>query len=528
MHWFDELAHSVDAFLASKSKVVCNAGLSVSGLQHVGRLRGEIVLNHFIASHLRDEGKEVVQHLVLYTQDPWKGSPKQVAQFAGDEGKAYTGWRLIDVPDPHGCHGNWVDHFWEGFGSSLQRFAPGVEVTTTTEIYEREEMIDLVRRILPLTEEIRRILNDYRPRNPHPEGWVPFEPLCDECHRVGQARALEVRAAEVDYECGCGHSGTSHLSLGKLNWRVEWPALWALLKVDVEPFGKDHAAPGGSRESCAAIAEDVIGIKPPLGIPYEWVGLSENGQDRGDMDSSDFVGFGPEEWLEMAEPEILRFLYANIPIRRRVVLDLAKMDLYHQAYDQGEAAFFSGESPEARSYSLSLLGAPPSEMPFQVAYRHASIMAQAAPPDGRLDWSTRRLEDTGLLDRSLTQAERELLGKRLEQSLLWVTNYGPEDARFQIQETLPAEVREGLSSKEREALAALRGRLEDIPWLEGSVKDAMVELTGSGTLRVSTKRFFAALYTVFLGKPSGPRAAPLLVVLDRDFVLSRLDEASRD
>ena len=112
MHWADELLDEIGASMKGREGLVVNAGLSVSGLQHVGRLRGEIVLSHTIARAMRDEGHEVVQDLVLYTQDQWKASPRQVAEFADGSGTKYASWRLIDVPDPHGCHATWVDHYW--------------------------------------------------------------------------------------------------------------------------------------------------------------------------------------------------------------------------------------------------------------------------------------------------------------------------------------------------------------------------------------------------------------------------------
>lgn len=528
MHWFDELARSIDAFLPSEGRVVCNAGLSVSGLQHVGRLRGEIILNHFIASHLRAEGREVLQHLVLYTQDRWKGSRKQIAQFPGGKGRAYVGWRLIDVPDPNGCHENWVEHFWVEFAESMELFAPGVQVTTTSEMYERQEMRNLVLDLVSRAEEVRQVLNRYRPRNPYPRGWIPFEPLCANCKKIGEAKAL-IEGNELQYECTCGHRGLSALDLGKLNWRLEWPALWKVLQVDVEPFGKDHAAPGGSRESCQVIAETILKIVPPFGIPYEWVGFVEEGRDLGDMDSSDFIGFGPREWLEVAEPEILRFLFASAPLKRRVSLDLGRVDAYHQQYDQAEISFYEKRQEErGRAYGIAQLGPPPEEMPYQLSYRHASLLSQVAPGEGLLEWSVRRLRDTGLLRQALKGNERERMERRLEQSLVWVQRYGPEDIRVNLLESLPDDIRGQLDEEERRGLSMLSQRLSEGPWTEESIKQVMVELTGSGELPLSTKRFFTTLYTVFLGKSSGPRAAPLLVVLDRAFVLGRLQEASGD
>ncbi|MFQ6013564.1 MAG: lysine--tRNA ligase [Thermoplasmata archaeon] len=527
MHWFDELYPSIEAFLADQEQVVCNAGLSVSGLQHVGRLRGEIVLNHFIAARLRAAGRTVTQHLVLYTQDRWKGSPEQVARFRPGEGGAYAGYRMIEVPDPHGCHANWVEHYWDGFAGPMERFAPGVVVTRTTDLYRTEEMQALVRQLADRADEVREIVNRYRPRNPHPRGWIPFEPLCLTCRRIGESRALGFTDGEVEYACECGGKGSSPLELGKLNWRIEWPALWSLLQVDVEPFGKDHATPGGSRETSQVLVETVLGIRAPFGIPYEWVGYAHNGEDQGDMDSSGFVGFGPETWLELADPEVLRFLFASVPIRRRLVLDLAQVDAYHQRYDQAEAAHYEGSEDEAsRAYLLAQLAPPPEEAPFQLPYRHASLLAQVAPADDRAGWALARLNETGLLAGESSAWERDRIARRLDQARRWAQAYAPALLRVEVQRELPAEAAAGLEASEKEALGLLHAALSDVPWQEGAIKEAMVRLTQGGDLPVSTKRFFAALYTVLLGKPSGPRAAPLLAVLDRTFVLGRLEEAS--
>lgn len=526
MHWFDELYPSIEAFLAGRDTVVCNAGLSVSGLQHVGRLRGEIVLNDFIASRLRAAGQTVTQHLVLYTQDRWKGSPQQVAQFPAGEGEAYVGRRMIDVPDPGGCHGNWVEHFWEGFGEPMGRFAPGVEVTRTTDLYRTEGMQALVRRLATRAEELREVVNRYRPRNPQPPGWIPFEPLCLTCRRIGESRALRFTDGEVEYECECGGKGSSPIELGKLNWRIEWPALWAFLGVDVEPYGKDHATPGGSRESSQVIAETILGIRAPFGIPYEWVGYAERGKDRGDMESSGFLGFGPETWLEVADPEILRFLFASVPIRRRLVLDLSQLDAYHRRYDQAETGHYGGAADDTtRAYELAQVEPPPDKVPFQLPYRHAALLAQVAPKEDEFPWALTRLKETGFLERKPSSWEQRRIERRLTQSLTWVQNYAPSELRVQVHEELPAEA-QALTQEEKRGLVILRSGLEGVAWKEEAIKGVMVQLTGEGNLPVSTKRFFQAVYLILLGKPSGPRAAPLLAILDRDFVLGRLGEAS--
>ena len=45
-------------------------------------------------------------------------------------------------------------------------------------------------------------------------------------------------------------------------------------------------------------------------------------------------------------------------------------------------------------------------------------------------------------------------------------------------------------------------------------------------LGLPPKQAFSAIYLTFLGKPSGPQAGWFLAALDRDFVVSRLQEAA--
>ena len=50
----------------------------------------------------------------------------------------------------------------------------------------------------------------------------------------------------------------------------------------------------------------------------------------------------------------------------------------------------------------------------------------------------------------------------------------------------------------------------------------MVVLTKKGGLSVETGRFFRDLYLILLGSRQGPRAAPFLAVLEKDWVLRRV------
>ncbi len=527
MHWFEELLSRI-LKARNKDKLIFSAGLSVSGLQHVGRLRGEVILPNAVANELRSLGKDVTQFLVLYTQDSWKGKGEQLNRFKGGGGASHVSKRLIDVPDPFGCCKNWVEHYWRDFGGYLDRFANDVKVVTTTQLYEREDMDSIIHDIVGRKDEVREIVNRYRGERKYGEDWIPFEPYCPSCGKIGIAKALEFKGDSVSYSCSCGGEGSSPLKLGKLNWRIEWPALWKLLDVDIEPFGKDHATPGGSRESCVEIADKILGIEAPFGIAYEWVGHSQKGKDLGDMSSSGFSGFTPMDWLEVAEPEVLKYIYLKNDISKRVVLDMAKMDVYYDAFDGAEGSFYKKErdkEEENDAFSWRFATRGKRTKGFLLAFRHAALLSQILPQEGEVDWAINRLKDTGMIKGELSPEDVEMLKVRLSLAKRWVERYVPEH-KIKLLETLPKEIKSRFKDEDRAALNIFAGSLESIEWNEESIKGTMVALTKSGRLQIDTKRFFRNIYVVFIGSEKGPRAAPFLSLLDRDFVLKRLREAA--
>ena len=62
-----------------------------------------------------------------------------------------------------------------------------------------------------------------------------------------------------------------------------------------------------------------------------------------------------------------------------------------------------------------------------------------------------------------------------------------------------------------------------IEWTEEKIKQSMISLRDKRNMsRKDMTRFFAVLYRIFLGSSRGPRLAPFLAVLEKDWVLERL------
>lgn len=523
--WADKLADEIVAERGDRDHYIFNAGMSVSGRMHIGNLRGELVIPSRVQHILESRDADVTFRGVYYTQDRFKGKDEQLQQF-DDPGDAerYAGWRLIDVPDPAGCHDNWVDHFNAANQPYLSDYGIDIDPLTTTEFYTMQETKDLVRRFLEERGTVREILNEFRDRQPYPEDWIPYDPLCTECNRIDTTDALEIDFDEdrVRYRCtDCGAEGWSPLEKGKLAWRLEWAALWHVLDVDFEPYGKDHATPGGSRDSAIAIAE-AFDLNYPAGFSFNWVYLKQDGDTR-EMTSSGDIGITAEEFLDLAAPPILTYLYLSTRPMTEIMFDPADLPTYHRRFDRAERVYFGAEELDdekeerniTRSYELAMIDIP-DEQPVRVDYEHAAFVAQTVPRD---DWDTRGkqvLQATGHLPDDVSDADWNRTVERMECALHWARTYAPDKHVYTFNEDVHDDIRDDLSEEELDAMRALRDLLKEQDYDD---KDALEDdiFTVARDSDVSVGAFFSAAYRCLLSRDSGPRLA--------DFILTRGQDA---
>ena len=538
-HWIDGLTSDLLKNWPEIKSFNCNCGISVSGKQHVGRLRGEIILTNAVVNELKERGYSAIHYLILYTADPWKAKDTQRSAFSDPRAaKKYQDWRLVDVPDPSGQSDSWINFYWKEFGDPLPKFGKDVNIIRTHELYSTDKMKATIKKLIKEKDRVREILNKYRGENPFPEDWIPFNPLCTKCNKIGTTKALEVdlETYKVRFLCNsCGTEDWSDMQLGKLTWRLEWLAIWYVLNVHFEPYGKDHATPGGSRDSCIEVLESVLDQKGPYGFWNEWVGYSEGKTDFGDMTSSGFIGFTPTHWLQFANPEILKYMYLKTPPRRRIVLGLDKLPIYVNEYDRAERIYHGIEEFEEgselkaiqRSMEITHYNQVPPYLGFQLNYGHAIILSQLVSADeAGTDEAIQKLISTEILNIPVTPEVRNYIHMRLNQARSWVNTYGPPFLKINIPESIPKEAIEELSEISISLLLALTQALKTIKWTEENIKETMI--TVRETEQISQKQmnnFFSFLYQIFLGMDRGPRFAPFIAALDKDWVMVRLEKA---
>ncbi|MHA1931759.1 MAG: lysine--tRNA ligase [Promethearchaeota archaeon] len=541
-HWIDKLTSDLIENWPEVKNFNCNCGISVSGQQHVGRLRGEIVLANAVVTELQALGYEATHNLILYTSDPWKGKESQLNTFSNPKkAEKYINWRLIDVPAPTNPDESWVDDFWKDFGTPLPRFGRDIQIIRTHELYQQQRIKKVVIELISKRDQIREILNKYRKENPFPKDWIPINPVCEQCNRIGTTTALEVnlKTYQVRYFCKeCKNDGWSDISKGKLTWRLEWLAIWYVLNIHFEPYGKDHATPGGSRDSCIEIIETVLQHKGPYGFWNEWVGYSEGRTDFGDMTSSGFIGFTPTTWLEFAEPEVLKYLYLKTPPRRRIILGLDKIPNYISDYDRAQRIYYGRENFEdpnelnsiKRSYEIVFYNDPPEYRGFQLDYQHAIILSQLTPSDQKgISQVIQKLITTEILKEEPTKEIIDHIQERLTHGRNWINSkYAPDHLQVRLQEHFSKEVLEQFDIKIRNLVDNLAITLEKTKWTEEGIKKEMMALKEkAGLSRKEMTKFFQILYEIFLGNTRGPRFAPFIATLDKDWVINKLQGVSK-
>ncbi len=528
--WIDEIARKIVEKYPKEKTIHLNGGLSIRGPQHIGRFRTEILIQASVKKIIEEKYKrKVIQYLTLYDMDGQKIKGIKNG-FPNDKEKQekYVGVSLFNIPDPFGCCKNWQEHFWKDFGGHFKDFGLDIKIVKTSEFYKMPETKKIVKWMLENREKVVKLVNKFRSRNPWPEDYIPINPICEKCLSINdtEATGFDLDKYTVDYVCNkCGHKGTTSLENAKLNWRLEWIAIWKVLDIEFEPYGKDHAAAGGSRETCGIFSKELLNREPPYGIWCEWVSLKMKGKNLGQMTASGFVGITPKQWLEIADPEILKYLYIGTRPHTAMTIDLDKIPNYYDDYYKAEKVYFGKEKLSTereehnikRAFELSQV-ASIKKPKIQLNYEFLSQITQIIKGENKTERAIKLLKKLKILDHDPDKYEKERIEKFLNYTNNWIKEYGSDNFRIEFLETVLGNIISQLSKEQKEALKKFAEYIKEERTDEELVKE-MKKITQE--INLKPEKFFKAAYLVLFGKPHGPRLVPLIQSLDRDFVVKR-------
>ncbi|RLF24072.1 MAG: lysine--tRNA ligase [Thermoprotei archaeon] len=545
VHFVKQAVEHILRRFPSLEVYTCESGVTPSGKIHLGNFF-DMCIADAIRRALKDEGFKARHILVIDSRDPFRRAPEFAPEDFKKEEEAYRGLPFELVPDPWGCHRNYVEHFVRPLLSSLKEYEIIAEVKYASEIHRDPTFVKLVLDIIRRREEARKVLNEVRRRAGHtrlyPEGWIPYRPLCKGCGRISE----DVEVTEliddhsIGYKCRvCGYEGVADVRRGegKPPWRIDWPLRWILFNVNFEPLGKDHMASGSSYDTARALLRELYGREPPVSIFYDFVLLRTKEGKLEKFSKRKGIGLGVDEWLNYAPPEVLKFM-----ILRRDVKDIEKEALPHwefdpkqipsyvEEFDKLEEAYFNLEAQPPRlrdriklTYELVMGSRIPLKRPSRLSYYTAIIISQRATS---LEEGIEILRKMKILPADASSYEVEDAMRRLKMAKRWVDDFAPE-YKFIVPE-VPEEALTLLDEKDAEALKRLSdGLLKgviDKNTLREAVWNIAIEVYGDKRL---SKRVYRAAYIALSGKTSGPPLVKLIFELSNpDFAADRFRKIS--
>ncbi len=540
-HWIKKVVEDLKE--RSEKPLVLSTGKTPSGPIHIGICR-ELIYCSAFQQLLAKDGYESRFIFFIDDFDPIKSFPPNIPkEFA--KHREYLGRPMSDVPCPYGDCENWAEHFARELLDSIVEFDVHPETIRTHEFYETKKAKNAIRTALREIKNLREILGgvigptlsrDRRLKfEKQLETWTPCTIVCGSC---GMLKGVNVESFDLEkdivrYTCtGCGDSREVPISKGriKLKWRIDWPAKWAALKVDCEPAGKDHCVKGGAYDTGEIICKEIYRRHPPYKVAFEWLTLGKRA-----MKTHKGISFTPSEWLKIADPEVLRHIILREEPARHISFTPERIAFLVDEFDHLEAVFFKREETRTNEdgdtlrflYPLCRPSIEPGVVPKRLPYRLAVVLTQLTPLLGKRGVAERLNSIVSSIYGvdTLSSEEEQTILQRLSRAGYWVENYAPDTDRFKITEGIPDTVKSQIGEREREALSGLRTIMASGEWGEQELQNQIFSL-GKEIYGSETKKIFETVYTVLLGQPFGPRLASLLLSLDRDWLLNRLEKAT--
>jgi len=503
MYWADKIAKEIISSGKYKPYWVDDMK-TPSGFAHIGSLRGPII-HSLIYRAIRDAGKKAIFTFVINDFDPADELPSEYK----DKLSGYLGFPLRKVPSPEEGFDSLGDFLADDLKKSMQSLGVEAEFLSSWEMYREGKFDEVIKTALDNAGKIQDIYQKVSGSKKREQGWLPLQVICEKCGRVGTTRVYAWDGKEVSYKCepsmvtwakGCGHEGkvSPFGGTGKLPWKIDWAAHWKVIGVTVEGAGKDHASAGGSYDIAMALCDEVFDFPKPYKLPYEFFLIGGK-----KMSSSKGLGLKAHDLVKIMPPELGRFLFTRTDFRQQINFDpvgtMAVPDLFDE-YDRAWRAFIEGNDEDlARSFGLSQIKIVPAKKDaFLPRFRDVINYFQQPGVDLK-----KKFEE--IKGSALSKEEEAVLDERVRYSKIWLEEYAPQDAKFQVAVSVRhAKVVGGLPNKFYQKLVESIGSVSSPEELEKKLYQIIKEQN------LSPQVVFQGIYYAMIGKTYGPKAAWLI------------------
>lgn len=507
MQWLNEIA---DKAVARKpeGEIIIESGISPSGSYHMGYLR-EILTCDAVVLELRRRGRQARHIHFVDDQDGFRKVPAGLPP----EYEKYLGKPLCDIPAPDGSSQSYADYCLKPFLDSVAALGVEMDVIRSHEKYQAGFFTEAIELVLGNVSEIKAVLEEVSGRSLG-EDWSPIQVNEDGYLKKRPFVSLDTTAKLIHYLDKDGQQQSTAYDSGqvKLDWRLDWPARWWLLKVDVEPFGRDHATKGGSYDTGKALMDRLFKAEAPLPIAYEFINRAG---DVKKMSASVGNGIEMSEVVDVLPPEVIRYFVLRSPANKTIYFDPVGGAV--KLMDDFAQLLAKPDKTEDEKTLLYLCQKPIGEtvVVSQIPFSHLVESYQAALKDSD--------KTMGILKRTeyaeAVASNEEIIKAEFKFIDKWLNKWAPESVKFELAQNV---VKTDFSPEQQQWFAELAEAISAAPkgadgeWFHKAlyaVKDAY---------NLQPKDIFIPLYKLLIGKEAGPRAGWFLSMLPRDWLIKRL------
>jgi lysyl-tRNA synthetase class 1 len=505
MQWLNAVLEEAER-RRPEGEIIVESGISPSGSYHMGYLR-EIIICDAIVAALNQRGHQARHIHFVDDQDGFRKVPAGL----NEEYAEYLGRPLFDIPAPDGSGSSYAEFALEPFLDSVASLGIKMDTIRSHQRYALGFFVPAIELVLGHIKDVRQVLEEVSGRRLGDE-WSPIQVNEEGYLKKRPFLSLDTAGKTISYLDKDARERTITYNDGqvKLDWRLDWPARWWLMKVDVEPFGRDHATRGGSYDTGKVLMQKVFKSPPPIAVPYEFINRAGESKK---MSASAGTGILLSEVASVLPPEIIRYFILRYPPTKTLNFDpvggVARLiDDY--------AEFLAKNDKTADESQLLMLcthdiKTTVSSIPFSLLT--ASYQAALKDP-GRTLEAISRTEHAAKVDN-----QRELILAELGFIDQWLQKWAPEEVKFDLKASIePA----SFTPEEKNFLHNLSKKIAQAPadadgdWFHKAIYDMQSQST------LDPGKIFNALYRSLIGKEQGPRAGWFLSILPRDWLIKRL------
>lgn len=505
MQWLNKVVDEVAA-KHPDGEILIESGISPSGGYHMGYLR-EILTCDAILLELRRRGRQARHIHFVDDQDGFRKVPKDVPA----DYEKYLGRPLYDMPAPDGSGQSYADYRFKPFLDSVKTLGVDMDVIRSHEKYRAGFFTEAIELVLANVEDVKRILEEVSGRKLD-ESWSPIQVNEEGYLKKRPFVSVDTASKVIRYLDKDGKEQSTPYNSGqvKLDWRLDWPARWWLLKIDVEPFGRDHATKGSSYDTGLALMKSVFKAPAPMPVPYN--NINRAGETK-KMSASVGTGIEMTEVVQVIPPEVVRYFVFRSAPEKLLFFDPA--DSVIRLIDEFAELLAKVNKTDSDKQLIELCLQGINGVVSSVPFSHLVASYQAALKDpGKTLEIIKRTEHGDTV-----AAQEDTIKKELVFIEQWLAKWAPEDVKFELAKKVDASQ---FTDKEKAYLAELAGEVEAAPkdadgeWFH----KAIYEVKESHGL--TPQQVFKPLYQALIGKDSGPRAGWFLSILPRDWLIKRL------